>query len=38
MTAADWDRGITDLHRTTDADGTFQYTFFKGEAVRPESD
>ncbi|MEU2298264.1 L-histidine N(alpha)-methyltransferase [Streptomyces antibioticus] len=37
-TATDWDRGITDLHRTTDADGTFHYTFFKGEAVRPESD
>ena len=34
MTAEDFDRGITDLHRTTDEKGTFHYTFFKGEAVR----
>lgn len=33
-TAEDWDRGIADLHRTTEDDGTFHYTFFKGEAVK----
>ncbi|MFK4263404.1 methyltransferase domain-containing protein [Streptomyces milbemycinicus] len=31
---SDWDRGIADLHRTADDDGTFHYTFFKGVAVR----
>ncbi|MFF1420825.1 methyltransferase domain-containing protein [Streptomyces sp. NPDC058280] len=36
-TAADWDRGITDLHRTAQADGTFHYTFFKAVAVNPAS-
>ena len=35
MTATDWDRGIDDLHRTAAEDGTFHYTFFKGEAVNP---
>lgn len=25
-----WKKGIADLHRTTQADGTFIYTFFKG--------
>ncbi|WP_039940065.1 methyltransferase domain-containing protein [Streptomyces himastatinicus] len=34
-TAADWDRGIADLHRTAAADGTFHYTFFKAVAVNP---
>lgn len=29
-----WDRGIADLYRTTQPDGTFCYTFFKGVAVR----
>ncbi|MEI5032265.1 methyltransferase domain-containing protein [Streptomyces sp. S1A(2023)] len=33
--AGDWDRGITDLHRTAQADGTFHYTFFKAVAVNP---
>jgi SAM-dependent methyltransferase len=33
MPAKDFDRGIADLHRTTAADGTFCYTFFKGLAV-----
>lgn len=37
MTAADWDRGITDLHRTAQADGTFHYTFFKAVAVNPSN-
>ena len=30
-----WERGIADLHRTTQADGTFYYTFFKGLGVKP---
>ena len=25
-----WDKGIRDLYRTAEADGTFGYTFFKG--------
>ncbi|MFF5523100.1 methyltransferase domain-containing protein [Streptomyces coeruleorubidus] len=36
-TAAQWDRGITDLHRTAQADGTFHYTFFKAVAVNPSN-
>jgi SAM-dependent methyltransferase len=32
MSGADWDRGIRDLYRTTEKDGTFVYTFFKGVA------
>lgn len=32
-TAADFDRGIADLHRT--AEGTFHYTFFKAVAAVP---
>ena len=27
-----WDKGIADLYRTTEDDGTFCYTFFKGTA------
>ncbi|XVQ15436.1 methyltransferase domain-containing protein [Spirillospora sp. CA-255316] len=34
-TRADWDRGITDLYRTAEDDGTFHYTFFKAVAVKP---
>ena len=34
MSQADFDRGIADLHRTTEADGVFCYTFFKATAVR----
>ena len=30
-----WDQGIADLHRTTQADGTFCYTFFKGIGIQP---
>src|SRR6185369_15284189 len=29
MSEADFDKGIVDLHRTTEADGVFCYTFFK---------
>lgn len=29
-----WERGIRDLHRTAEADGTFCYTFFKAMARR----
>ncbi|HET7341558.1 MAG TPA: methyltransferase domain-containing protein [Methylomirabilota bacterium] len=32
---ATWRRGIRDLHRTAEADGTFSYTFFKGVARKP---
>ncbi|GAA4226616.1 methyltransferase domain-containing protein [Actinomadura meridiana] len=34
-TPADWDRGIADLRRAAEKDGTFHYTFFKGTAVSP---
>lgn len=35
MTNAEaFDAGIRDLHRTTEADGTFCYTFFKGVGVK----
>lgn len=33
MSEADFDRGIADLYRTTEADGVFCYTFFKARAV-----
>jgi SAM-dependent methyltransferase len=33
MSEADFDKGITDLYRTTEADGVFCYTFFKASAV-----
>lgn len=36
-TTAEWERGITDLRRTAEDDGTFHYTFFKGVAVNPPS-
>ena len=29
-----WARGITDLYRTTERDGTFCYTFFKATAIK----
>ncbi len=29
-----WDRGIADLYRATEPDGTFCYTFFKGVGLR----
>lgn len=34
MSEAEWDRGIRDLYRTCEPDGTFCYTFFKGIGVR----
>jgi SAM-dependent methyltransferase len=34
---ARFDAGIRDLHRTTEADGVFCYTFFKGVAHKPIS-
>ena len=34
--AGAWDRGIADLLRTTEPDGTFCYTFFKAVGRRPE--
>ncbi len=33
MSEADFDKGIADLYRTTEADGVFCYTFFKARAV-----
>jgi SAM-dependent methyltransferase len=35
ITAPEWDRGIADLRRTADPNGTFHYTYFKGVAVNP---
>jgi SAM-dependent methyltransferase len=32
---AAWRRGIRDLYRTAEADGTFSYTFFKGVGRKP---
>ncbi len=32
-----FDEGVRDLHRTTEADGTFSYTFFKGVGERTRS-
>ena len=29
-----WEQGIKDLYRTTEKDGTFCYTFFKGVAYK----
>ena len=34
MEEGDWDQGIRDLYKTTGEDGTFIYTFFKGEALK----
>jgi hypothetical protein len=31
---ATWEKGIQDLYRTTESDGTFCYTFFKGIAYK----
>jgi SAM-dependent methyltransferase len=34
MGRASWDRGIRDLYRTAERDGTFCYTFFKATGVK----
>ena len=34
MSKEEWERGIADLYRTADRDGTFSYTFFKAVAAR----
>lgn len=34
ITEAAWEQGISDLRRTTEPDGTFCYTFFKGVACK----
>jgi ubiquinone/menaquinone biosynthesis C-methylase UbiE len=34
MEETTWDKGIEDLYRTTAADGTFCYTFFKGHGIK----
>ena len=33
-----FDAGVEDLHRTTEADGVFCYTFFKGVAEKSRPD
>jgi hypothetical protein len=33
MSAVDFDKGIADLYRTTEAEGVFCYTFFKAIAL-----
>jgi SAM-dependent methyltransferase len=35
LSEAEWERGIADLYRTAETDGTFCYCFFKATAVRP---
>ena len=37
MSAADFDRGIADLYRSAQDDGTFCYTFFKATGRRPHA-
>ena len=37
LDAERFDAGIRDLHRTTQADGVFCYTFFKGVGRKPAS-
>ncbi|AXK36757.1 methyltransferase domain-containing protein [Streptomyces armeniacus] len=34
-TRAEWERGMAELRRTAEDDGTFHYTFFKAQAVSP---
>lgn len=34
MDEADWDQGIRDLYRATEADGVFCYTFFKANGIK----
>ncbi len=35
ITRENWEEGIRDLYRSTEKDGSFSYTFFKGVAERP---
>ena len=35
ITRENWEHGIRDLYRSTEKDGSFSYTFFKGVAERP---
>jgi ubiquinone/menaquinone biosynthesis C-methylase UbiE len=37
MDAADWEKGIRDLHGAAEPDGVFCYTFFKATATKPGS-
>jgi SAM-dependent methyltransferase len=34
IAVADWERGVADLHRTAEQDGTFCYCFFKAVATK----
>lgn len=35
ISEADWDKGINELYRSADQNGTFNYTFFKASAQKP---
>ena len=35
ITEMEWEKGIADLYRTADSDGTFCYTFFKASGRKP---
>lgn len=35
ISQADWKKGIADLYRTAEPDGTFNYTFFKATGRKP---
>jgi len=35
ITEAEWSKGIADLYRAADSDGTFCYTFFKTIGKKP---
>jgi len=34
ISESEWDRGIADLYRAAEPDGTFCYTFFRGHAIK----
>jgi hypothetical protein len=34
MDEATWNKGIADMYRTAELDGTFCYTFFKAVALK----
>ena len=36
MDAPSWDKGVADMYRAAEPDGTFCYTFFRGTATRTE--
>jgi hypothetical protein len=34
ISEADWEKGINELYRSADRDGTFNYTFFKASGKK----